>query len=237
MMKKIRTLQVGCGSICNAWLSVLKDEPDIEICALVDINEKAASDIRGKYGFDCDIFTDLKIALNAKSPDLVIDNTLPGAHFTVVTTALEYGCHVFGEKPMADSFENAVKMVKTAEKSKKEYFVMQNYRYNRNIRSFTDILKSGLIGDPGFISADFFMGPHFHGFRDIMDSPLILDMAIHTFDSARMITGCDPVSVYCHEFDPPGSWYKGCSSACCIFEMTNHLVFSYNGSWNFFNMS
>ena len=37
-----------------------------------------------------------------------------------------------------------------------------------------------------------------------MDSPLVLDMAIHTFDQARFITGANPISVYCHEFNPPG---------------------------------
>ena len=41
-----------------------------------------------------------------------------------------------------------------------------------------------------------------------MESPLLLDMAIHTFDQARFITGADALSVYCHEFNPAGSWYR-----------------------------
>ncbi|MNJ47989.1 hypothetical protein D3C77_431680 [compost metagenome] len=81
------------------------------------------------------------------------------------------------------------------------------------------------------INADFFLGPHFGGFRDMMESPLILDMAIHTFDQARFVIGADPVSVYCHEFNPPGSWYKGNASAVCIYEMSDGSVFSYRGSW------
>ena len=64
-----------------------------------------------------------------------------------------------------------------------------------------------------------------------MESPLILDMAIHTFDQARLILGADPVSVYAHEFNPAGSWYAGQAAAVCIFEMSDGTVFNYRGSW------
>jgi predicted dehydrogenase len=60
---------------------------------------------------------------------------------------------------------------------------------------------------------------------------LILDMAIHTFDAARAISAADPVSVYCHSFNPGRSWYKGDASAVAIFEMTGGIVFTYRGSW------
>ncbi len=76
-----------------------------------------------------------------------------------------------------------------------------------------------------------FIGAHFGGFRDAMASPLLLDMAIHTFDQARLITGAVPVSVYCHEFNPKGSWYAGNAAAICIFEMSDGSVFNYRGSW------
>ncbi len=60
---------------------------------------------------------------------------------------------------------------------------------------------------------------------------LLLDMAIHTFDQARLITGADPVSVYCQEWNPPGSWYDHDASAVAIFQMTDGLVYTYRGSW------
>jgi predicted dehydrogenase len=93
--------------------------------------------------------------------------------------------------------------------------VMQNHRYLKKIHT---------IGTVGSVHADFFLVPHFGGFRDLMDSPLILDMAIHTFDQARLITEANPVSVYCHEFNPPGSWYKGNASVICIFEMSDGVM-------------
>jgi predicted dehydrogenase len=109
---------------------------------------------------------------------------------------------------------------------------MQNRRFIKNIRAFKNIVQSGQIGKTGIVCADFFLGPHFGGFRDIMDSPLILDMAIHTFDQARFITGSNPLSVYCHEFNQAGSWYAGNASAICIFEFSDNSVFCYRGSWS-----
>jgi predicted dehydrogenase len=108
---------------------------------------------------------------------------------------------------------------------------MQNRRFDPRIRAYRQLISDGTIGQVGFAGADFFLGPHFGGFRDLMDSPLLLDMAIHTFDQARYILGANPVSVYCHEFNPPGSWYKGNAMALCIFEMSDGSVFNYRGSW------
>jgi predicted dehydrogenase len=39
------------------------------------------------------------------------------------------------------------------------------------------------------------------------------------------------VSVYCHEWNPPGSWYNGCANAVAIYEMSDGSVFCYRGSW------
>ena len=64
-----------------------------------------------------------------------------------------------------------------------------------------------------------------------MPHVLLVDMAIHTFDTARYISGADPVSVYCKEWNPAGSWYERDSSAIAIFEMSNGLVYTYRGSW------
>jgi predicted dehydrogenase len=93
------------------------------------------------------------------------------------------------------------------------------------------VLGGNKIGEVTTINCDFYLGAHFGGFRDEMPSPLILDMSIHHFDLARYFTGLDPVSVYAHEFNPQGSWYKGDVAASCIFEMSNGAIFTYRGSW------
>jgi predicted dehydrogenase len=177
------------------------------------------------------VYPNISAALEKESANLVFDITTPDAHYDIVTSALKAGCHVFGEKPMSDSLELAEKMVECSNEVKKEYFVMQNRRYISRIYALKKFLQSQKLGGLGQVSANFQLDPHFGGFREEMESPLIADMAIHTFDAARFITGKNAVSVFCHEFNPSWSWYNGNASAVCIFEMEDGSVFDYRGSW------
>ncbi len=231
MDKKYKVLQVGCGGISNAWIPHINARADTAYVGAVDIRLESAQALIEKYSFPCSAYTDLATAIKETGATLVIDNTIPEGHHNVVTTALKMGCNVLGEKPLANSMQEAKDMVDTAKQTGCSYAVMQNRRYIKNNRSFQKIVQSGLIGQPGFIQSDFFIGAHFGGFRDIMDSPLVLDMSIHTFDQARFVTGGTPVSVYCQEFNPPGSWYKGNAGATAIFEFSNGMIYTYNGSW------
>lgn len=230
-MEKLKVISVGCGIIANEWMKNALPRKDMEIVALVDIRKEAAEAMAARYELTCPVFTDVAAAIEHTAADIVFDLTIPSSHFQVCTTALEHGCNVFSEKPMAATMAEARGMIRQVERSGKSLTVMQNRRYVPGIRAFREFVRSGQIGTVGYIGADFFIGAHFEGFRAVMDSPLVLDMAIHTFDQARFITGADPVSVYCHEFNPPGSWYKGNASAICIFEMSDGSVFCYRGSW------
>jgi len=161
----------------------------------------------------------------------VFDCTIPEAHFDVTLTALRHGCHVLGEKPLSVSMDHARRMCDAAQEAGKLYAVIQNRRYDLRIRRLRAFLESGALGPITTVNSDFYIGAHFGGFRDRMDHPLVLDMAIHTFDMARLISGADPVSVYCKEWNPSGSWYDGAASAVAIFDMTGGLVYTYRGSW------
>jgi predicted dehydrogenase len=149
----------------------------------------------------------------------------------VALEAFKHRAHVLSEKPLADSLPRAIEMVKAAKDSNLTHSVMQNRRFDQNILQVKQFLESRQIGAVTSVNADFFVGAHFGGFRDSMAHVLLLDMAIHTFDQTRFMTGCDPTSVYCLEFNPVNSWYAQGSSAHCIFEMTNGVVFNYRGSW------
>jgi len=231
MMIEHKIVVVGCGVMSNTWLDYAEQRKNAEIVGLVDMNIETAKTMAERRKLDVPIYSDLSQALKETEANLVFDVTIPAAHKQVTTTALQANCHVFGEKPMAENLEDAKEVLRVAQHSDKKYSVMQNRRYLKQIRALENLLSTGTIGQVGSIHADFFLGPHFGGFRDLMDHPLILDMAIHTFDQARFISGADPVSVYCHEYNPPGSWYEGNASAICIFEMSDGSVFSYRGSW------
>lgn len=230
-MTKHKIILAGCGAMANVWLDYVEKRDDAEIVGLVDINEQNAKQMAERRGLIVPIFTDLSVALENVQADIVFDVTIPSSHKEIAITSLRAGCHVFGEKPMAESLEDAREILEIVNETKKNYSVMQNRRFQKHVRSIQHFLAAGKIGSVGSIHANFFLGPHFGGFRDVMDHPLILDMAIHTFDQARFMIGAEPVSVYCHEYNPPGSWYRGNASAVCIFEMSDGSVFTYNGSW------
>ena len=125
----------------------------------------------------------------------------------------------------------AREMVAASEKAGKLYMVSQSRRYDASLHALRQLVVDQ-TGPLGILNTDFYIGAHFGGFRDEMASVLLLDMAIHTFDAARYVSGADPVSVYCEEFNPEWSWYSGASSATALFEMTGGLRYTYRGSWS-----
>ncbi|NPV45772.1 MAG: Gfo/Idh/MocA family oxidoreductase [Armatimonadetes bacterium] len=225
-----RCVVVGAGGISGAWFPPLKAE-GVDIAAIVDLRLEAAVGRAKQYELDSYTTTSLRRALHKTRPDFVVDLTVPEAHCKVTCQALRAGCHVIGEKPMAASMREARRMVKAAEESGKLYMVSQSRRWDAKHETLRRTIASGEIGQVTTINCDFYLGAHFGGFRDEMESPLILDMAIHHFDLARFFTGLDPVAVYAKEFNPVGSWYKGDVAASCIFEMSNGVIFTYRGSW------
>jgi predicted dehydrogenase len=225
-----RAVVVGAGGISGAWFPPLLAE-GVEIAGVVDLDESRAAERIARYRLPCKPSSDLRGTLRHARPDFVVDLTVPSAHCGVTCTALRAGCHVIGEKPMAGSMAEARRMVRAAEESGRLYMVSQSRRYVARHAALRRVLAEGGIGAVTMLHCDFFMGCHFGGFRDEMESPLILDMAIHHFDLARMFCGLAPLAVYAHEFNPAGSWYKGAAAAACVFEMEGGVVFTYRGSW------
>jgi len=232
-MDKMRVVLVGCGGIVKAWMNPVTQE-NVDFVGLCDININNAEEVKEQYSLtNAVIGTDLESMIKELKPDAVFDCTIPLAHGKVAITALKNGCHVLGEKPMSDNIETAREMVNAAKESGKVYAVIQNRRFITSIRRLVKALESGIIGNITAVHSDFYITVDFGAtnFRATMPHVLINDMAIHTFDAARMIMKADPVSVYCEEWNPKGSWYERDASAACIFKMTNDIVYTYTGCW------
>jgi len=216
----------------NAWMNYITKRDDVEIIGLCDIIIERAVEYTKKYNVNCAVYDDIKKALTAcPQTNLVVDCTTPDAHELIVTSAMNAGADAIGEKPMADTREQALSEIAVSDKTGRSYAVMQNRIYLPGMRTIRKALGENLLGRLGSVSSDFFIGAHFGGFRDLMDNVLILDMAVHTFYQARFLINSNPKSVYCQEFNPPGSWYKGNASAVAIFEFENGVVYDYRGSW------
>ena len=147
------------------------------------------------------------------------------------SAALTAGLHVLEEKPLALTFQDATDLVALAENAGKLHVVLQNRRFNRRIRQLREMLLQGAIGELTTVHVDFFIAPHFGGFREVMPHVLLADMAIHAFDAARFVTGLNAEAVFCEEWIPKNSWYASGPSVVAVFRMSGGVRFSYRASW------
>lgn len=227
---------VGCGNMSQGWLESIKQvnaaDPRIEIVGFVDLDIDAAKSRAASSGYDQAICgTDLKTVLSETGADIVFDIVVPAARVGVVTTAFEAGCDVLSEKPMGNSMAEARALLAAREKSGRMHAVVQNRRHLTGIHRVRSFLESGAIGQIAEVHCDFFLGPHFGGFREEMEHVLLHDMAIHTFDAARFIAELHPKKAYCHESNPAHSWFRHGASAIAIFDCADNVTMSYRGSW------
>lgn len=230
MSQVIQAVFAGAGGISASWLKPLSARNDVKIVAVVDPIRANAEKRIAEFELDAAYSPTLAEALAEHRADAVFDCSIPGAHCANALLALASGCHVLSEKPLAESIADAQKIIAASFKAKKIHAVIQNRRYLNEIISYRNAVRHN-IGDLTTLNADFYLGAHFGGFRDQMKHVLLLDMAIHSFDQARFLSGCDPVSVFCKEWNPKGSWYRHDASAVAIFTMTNNVIFTYRGSW------
>ena len=223
---------VGCGAMSKAWLDAAREVPGIAVVGLVDLDADRAKARAREYELNGVVIgTNLDAVLHRTRPQAVFDVVVPAARREVAFSALSHNCHLLTEKPLADSPENARAIVERARQAGRVHAVVQNRRYVANVRRIRRFLDSGAIGAPTSIHADFFVAPHFGGFREEMRHVLLLDMAIHTFDAARYMVNGDPKRAFCLEWEPANSWYTQGSSATAVFEFGGGKVFTYRGSW------
>lgn len=226
----------GCGGMSKGWLSAIAEHPllkgRVRIIGLVDLDRATAEARANEFALtDAVIGTDLDAVLAQTTPDLLFDVVIPAARAGVVETGLRHGCHVLSEKPMATDLQQGKALIAHAAAAGRVHAVVQNRRFISGVRRIRRLIESGALGSLASLNCDFFIGAHFGGFRDEMENVLLLDMAIHTFDAARFMSGKVPCAVYCLQTNPPGSWYRHGAAANAIFEFDDDVVFNYRGSW------
>jgi predicted dehydrogenase len=178
-------------------------------------------------------FTDLSAALDADGADMALVVVPPAAHRPVATACLSAGLPVLVEKPLAGRWEDCLALTEIADRAGRELAVSQNYRYRPVIETARRVLASGRLGAIGQAQVEFRLHYDFRGtFREQMEHPLILDMAVHHFDLIRWVTGLEAASVAAHTWNPPWSQFAGDASAVCLFTMENGARITYTASWH-----
>ena len=227
-----RVLVVGLGNVAKAWLPYLRADPLVDVVGVVEPRTDVAARALERFGLPVKVEATLPEALGSLRPDVVVNLTPPAAHGEVVRTALDFGCHVFTEKPLALTMTDAIALASLAEESSLLLAVMQNRRFVPQIRKLREEIVDGSIGKLTVLSSDMWMAPkHNNTYLAGLDHPLLFDMSVHSFDQARFLSGSDAARVSAYEYNPDNSWYHSNAAAICTFEMQSGVVFSYRGNW------
>lgn len=230
-MEKVRVIQIGVGGFGISWLEILHQFKDIEIVGVVDVAEENIAQAKSLLGQEnVAYFTNHLDAFSAVPADVAVIITPPQTHKKLAMDALENGLHVFMEKPIAHTYNEATELFVKSKAFDQFVMISQNYRWRPEIETVRQAIAENLIGKVEYVEWSFRRATQFGGWRDQYEEILIEDMSIHHFDLMRHILGVEPVTVFAKSMKPSWSWFTGNATATVIMEFENTLV-HYFGSW------
>lgn len=167
-----------------------------EICGLVSQGQSKEL-LNSKLGGGFLLFDDFEEAMDATKPDLVCVSTYPDTHEQFALRALEKGCHVFIEKPLADSVEGAERIAKAAEKANRKVVVGYILRHHPSWQLFVELSHS--LGKPLVMRMNLNQQSQTSMWtlhRNLMKSlSPIVDCGVHYIDVMCQMTRSRPVMV------------------------------------------
>ena len=199
---------IGTGGISGVHLGGYSRNPNVEIYALCDINEKNLAKRAEEYKVSR-TFTDYREMLALKELDAVSVCTWNSAHAECAIAALRAGKHVLCEKPMALNTAQAQEMEKAAKENGKLLMIGFVRRFGNDCAVLKDFIDSGSFGEIYYAKAQYLRRKGCPGgwFGDKSRSgggPLI-DLGVHVIDLCRyLMGGPQPVSVYGATFNKLG---------------------------------
>ena len=195
--KKIwRVLVVGCGNMGTSHATAYHTADGFQICGIVSTG-KSKEVLNEKLGGGYPLFSNYEEALTKTNPDAVCISTYPDTHESFAIKAFEKGCHVFIEKPVADTVAGAERVVAAAIKANKKLVVGYILRHHPSWEKFIEL--SHQLGKPLVMRMN--LNQQSHGVmwdvhRSLMKtlSPIV-DCGVHYIDVMCQMTRSKPVQV------------------------------------------
>jgi predicted dehydrogenase len=196
MNSPIKILVVGCGNMGASHAKAYHLMPEFQICGLVSTGvskHKLNDDLGGIY----QLFDSYEQALEQTKPDAVCISTYPDTHEAYAVMAFEQGCHVFMEKPIADSVAGAERVAAAAKAAGKKLVVGYILRHHPSWIKFIDIAQE--LGKPLVMRMN--LNQQSHGYmwdvhRNLMKSlSPIVDCGVHYIDVMCQMTRSKPLTV------------------------------------------
>lgn len=196
MINPIRILVVGCGNMGASHATAYHHMPEFEICGLVARGESKVrlnKNLKAEYP----LFDDFETALKNTKPDAVCISTYPDTHEEFALKALEAGCHIFIEKPLADSVIGCEKIIAKAKEKGKKVVVGYILRHHPSWIRFIE--EAQKLGKPLVMRMN--LNQQSQGYmwdvhRNLMKSlSPIVDCGVHYIDVMCQMTRSKPMSV------------------------------------------
>ncbi len=190
---KVRCAVIGLGMGWN-HAKAFKECPEAELVACVDMNPAIYEKVKDWIPAEA-FFTDYKEMLKKVKPDLVTIALPNFLHATVAIDAMRAGASVLGEKPMAMTTREAIKIRDEAAKLKRLFGLNLSYRFTPQARALKGMAEEGFLGKPyhartQWTRLDGF--PRFGGWfgqKKLSGGGPLIDLGVHRIDLALWLMG------------------------------------------------
>ena len=194
--KQIKIIVTGCGNMGSSHARAYHKMPGFNLIGLVDRNVRNREKLSEELG-GIDQFDDFDAAMISKKPDAVCICTYPDSHATYAMKALAAGAHVFVEKPLALTVEQAGAVVEKAKEKNRKLVVGYILRVHPSWKKFIEIART--LGKPLVMRMNLNQQSNedtWPWHLKLMDSmPPIVDCGVHYVDVMCQMTRSRPIRV------------------------------------------
>ena len=148
-MRELELLKVaiiGCGKIADAHASQIQRIKGCQIVGVCDKERLMAKQLSERFPVD-KYYNDLSELLSEARPDVVHITTPPESHFNLAWRCLEWGCHVYVEKPFTVFAEEARRLIAFANEKGLKVTVGHDDQFSHVARRMRTLVASGFLGD------------------------------------------------------------------------------------------
>jgi predicted dehydrogenase len=135
---------VGVGAAVFGMHRPALDLPTVQMVGVTDVDQPVAEQRAEELG--CPAFADYRAMLAEARPDVVVIMTPHPFHAEIAITALEAGCHVLCEKPMAKHVGEADAMIAAAERTGRLLAVSLQFRHRPEVVAAKRLIEAGHLG-------------------------------------------------------------------------------------------
>lgn len=197
MSDPVKILVVGCGNMGKSHAKAYHSMEGYEIVGLVSRGEKSRKDLIEILGVDYPQYSNYEEALAATQPDAVSINTYPDTHADYAKKAFAAGAHVFLEKPIAETVDEAQEIVEMAKSSNRKLVIGYILRVHPSWMKFIEVAQT--LGKPLVMRMNLNQqssGKNWETHKCLMNSMSpIVDCGVHYVDVMCQMTRSKPIRV------------------------------------------